>query len=141
MRRTNSTSTENNLIACYHKGFAATLDLDPGGTCAVKQEPMYQTVGLNGQVQPMPGLTQMTDGGAVANPVGVVERGRADTGRFWVIVVSTIGETGGTTRFIESHLAREPGGTREPVSDDGASIPMELISEILIIFQLAKIGN
>src|SRR5262245_3226553 len=141
MRRTNSTSTENNLIACYHKGFAATLDLDPGGTCAVKQEPMHQTVGLNRQVQPMPGLTQMTDGGAVANPVGVVERGRADSGRFRMVVVCAIGESGGATRLVEGDLAREPGMACKPMRDDRASVAMELIGEILVIFQLAKVGE
>jgi hypothetical protein len=141
MRGTNGTSAKNDLVACHHKGFAAALDLDSSGACAVKQEPMYQTVGLNGQVQPMPGLTQMTDGGAVANPFGVIERGRADAGRFWVVVVSTIGETGSTTRLIESNLAREPGVTRKPVSDDGAIIAMEFIGEILVIFQLTKVGE
>src|SRR5262249_17988274 len=141
MRGTNSASPENDLIARHDKGFAAPLDLNSGGPLAVEQEAMYQTVGLNGQVQPMPGLTQMTDGGAVANPVGVVERGRADTGGFWVVVVSTIGETGSTTRFIESNLAREPGIARKPVSDDGAIIAMEFIGEILVIFQLAKVGE
>src|SRR5215475_7266681 len=102
MRGTNGASTENDLIARHHKGFAAPLDL---------------------------------------NPVGVVERGRADAGRFWVVVVSTIGEAGDTTRLVESNLAREPGVTREPVSDDGASIAMEFIGEILVIFQLAKVGE
>src|SRR5262249_38816508 len=131
MRGTNGASTENDLIARYDKGFAVPLDLNPGSPLPVEQETMHQAVGLNGQVQPMPGLTQMTDGGAVANSVGVVERGRADAGRFWVIVVSTIGETGSTTRLIESNLAREPGVTRKPVSDDGARVAMEFIGEIL----------
>ena len=102
---------------------------------------MHQTVGLNGQVQPMPGLTQMTDGGAVANPVGVVERSRADASRFRVVVVSTIGESGGATRVIEGDLAREPGVTRKPVGDDRASVTMEFIGEILVIFQFAKVGE
>src|SRR5262245_32241848 len=141
MRGTNGTSAKNNLVAGHDKGFTAPLDLNPRGPLPVEQEAMHQAVGLNGQVQPMPGLTQMTDGGAVANPVGVVERGRADAGRFWVVVVSTIGETCSTTRLIESNLAREPGIAREPVSDDGAIIAMECIGEILVIFQLAKVGE
>src|SRR5262245_30395091 len=141
MRRTNGASAENNLVARHDKRFAAPLDLDPGGSRAVEEEPPHQTVRLNGQVQPMPGLTQMTDGSAVANPVGVVERGRADASRFRVVVVSTIGKTGSTTRLIESNLAREPGVAREPVSDDGAIIAMECIGEILVIFQLAKVGE
>ena len=78
----------------------------------------------------------MTDGGAVANPVRVVEWGRADASRFRVVVVSTIGE-GGATRVIEGDLAREPGVTRKPVGDDGASVTMEFIGEILVIFQFA----
>src|SRR5262247_901414 len=125
MRGTNGASAENDLVARYHKGFAAALDLNPRGPLSVEQEAMHQAVGLNGQVQPMPGLTQMTDGGAVANPIGVVERGRADAGGFRMVVVRTIGEPGVTTRLIESNLAREPGVACKPVRDDGASIAME----------------
>src|SRR5262249_48254220 len=47
MRGTNSASAENNLVARHDKRFAAPLDLDPGGACAVEQEPTHQTVGLN----------------------------------------------------------------------------------------------
>src|SRR5262249_31208057 len=129
------------VCAGCDKSSAPRSGLNPVGWLAVEQGPPHQTVRLNGQVQPMPGLTQMTNGGAVANPVGVVEGGRADAGRFWVVVVSTIGETGSTTRLIESDLAREPGVAREPVSDDGATIAMECIGEILVIFQLAKVGE
>src|SRR5207244_10921873 len=132
-------SAENNLVARHDKRFAAPLDLDAGGARAVEQEPPHQTVRLNGQVQPMSGLTQVTEGGAVANPFGVVEWGRTNSGRFWMVVVSTIGKTGGTTRLVEGDLAREPGITRKPVSDDGASVAMKFIGEILVIFQLAKV--
>src|SRR5215472_6037015 len=139
MRRTNGTSAKNNLIAGHDKSFATPLDLDPGGTCAIEQEATHQTVGLNRQVQPMPGLTQVTEGSAIANPVRVVEWGRADAGRFWMVVVRTIGEPSGATRLVEGDLAREPGIARKPVGDDGASIAMKCIGEILVIFQLTKV--
>src|SRR4030095_1428528 len=51
------------------------------------------------------------------------------------------GKTSSTHRLIESNLAREPGVARESVSDDRASIAMEFIGEILVIFQLAKVGE
>src|SRR5262245_10214954 len=98
---TNGASTENDLTARYNKGFAAALDLKSDGPLPIEQKAMHQAVGLNGQVQPVPGLTQMPDGSAVANPVGVVEWGRADAGRLWVVVVRTIGEASGTTRLIK----------------------------------------
>src|SRR2546428_8727981 len=108
MRGTNGASAENNLVARHDERFAAPLDLDPGGARTVEEELTHQTVRLNGQVQPMSGLAQVTEGSAIANPFGVVEWGRADSGRFWMVVVSAIGETGGTTRLVKSDLAREP---------------------------------
>src|SRR5262249_59339711 len=125
MRRTNGTSAKNNLVAGHDKGFTTPLDLDPGGTCAIEQEATHQTVGLNRQVQPMPGLTQMTEGSAIANPVGVVEWSRADAGRFWMVMVRTVREPGGATRLVEGDLAREPGITRKPAGDDGARSGMK----------------
>src|SRR5262247_3429179 len=97
MRGTNGASAENDLVARYHKGFAAALDLNPRGPLSVEQEAMHQAVGLNGQVQPMPGLTQMTDGGAVANPLGVVNGGRAAPVGYWGVVARKTGKPGGPT--------------------------------------------
>src|SRR5438105_815600 len=141
MRGTNGTSAENDLVACYAKSFATSLDLDPGGARAVEQEPPHHTVGLNRQIQPMPGLTQVTEGSAVTNPVRVVERGRADASGFRMVMVSAIGEPGVTARLIEGDLARQPGVTLKPVGDDGASITMEFVNKILVIFQLTKVGK
>src|SRR5215510_11980866 len=141
MRRTNGTSAENNLAARHDKSFATPLDLDPGSACAIEEEATHQTVGLNRQVQPMPGLTQVTEGSAIANPVGVVEWGRADAGGVRTVMVRTIGEPGGATRLVEGDLAREPGIARKPMGDDGASIAMKFIGEILVIFQLTKVGE
>src|SRR5262249_26457549 len=141
MRGTNGASAENDLATRHDKRFAAPLDFDSSGSRAVEEEPTHQAVGLNSQIEPMSGLTQVTEGGAVANTFGVVEWGGADAGRFWMVVVSTIGESGGATRLIESDLTREPGVARKPVGDDGAGVAMECISEILVIFQPAKVGE
>ena len=108
MRGTNGTGAENNLVARHDKGFATPLNLNSSGARTIEQQATHQTVGLNGQIQPMPGLTQVTEGRAIANPVGVVEWGRADSGGVRTVVVRTIGEPGGATRLVEGDLAREP---------------------------------
>ena len=83
----------------------------------------------------------MTQCSAVANAVGVVERSRANPGRVGVIVVGTIRKARCSARLVERDLAGKPGRAWKPVGDDGTVVAMNVIAKILVVFQLAKIGQ
>jgi hypothetical protein len=140
VRRADSTGAQHDLGAFDNKRFAAAFDLDAGGLRAIEQEPSHQAVGLNGQIETMPGLAQVAECRAVADAVGVIKGGGANAGGVGVIVVGAIREASGQARLVKGHLTWQPRLARKPMGDDRAVVAMDLVVEILVVFQRAKVG-
>ena len=135
MGRADGAGAEDNFAALDGERFSAALDPCADGTphpirSIGEQYPLHVAIGADGQVEPVPGLVEVAQGGAHAHPAGVVEGSGPDAGGVGVVMVRTVGETGLPAGGVERRLGRVPGLGLEAVTHDGAFGAVEVVGEV-----------
>ena len=121
--RANGAPAEDYLVPVDGERLVPALDHDADGPVAVEDEPVDEAVRPDGQVEAVPGLGQVPDGGAPPDAVEGVEGERADAGGVGVVVVGAVGVSGGPAGVVEGPLVGVPLVGREPPGYDGAVAP------------------
>src|SRR5262252_1754308 len=86
----NSVRTQDDFLAGDGKLLSAALHLDTDGFLAVEDDAVHHTVGPDRQVQPMPGLAEIAQGGTPADAVRIVAGHRTNASGVRVVMIRTI---------------------------------------------------
>ena len=92
-----------------------------------------EAVRPDGQVEAVPGLGQVPDGGAPPDAVEGVEGHRADAGGVGVVVVRAVGVPGGPASVVEGLLIGVPFAGCEPPGQDGAVAAVEVVVDVEVV--------
>ena len=109
---------------------AAAVNLDPHSPVAIKYDAVDQTVGSDGQVEAVPALAQIAQGGTEADAVVVVRDGWPDTRSVGAIVVRAFRKARSPTGVVEGPLGRMPLLSFGMVDKDRAIGSMVFVMEV-----------
>src|SRR6266853_2955892 len=74
MGRANGTTAHDDLLALKCEALTTAFDLHAHGALALKQEAPHHDIALDGQVHPVPGRSQVSQGHADAYPINSIAR-------------------------------------------------------------------
>src|SRR5215831_16177187 len=140
MRGSNSARTQDDFLTGDGKLLSTALHLDTDGFLAVEDDAVHHTVGPDRQVQPMPGLAEIAQGGTPADAVRIVAGHRTNASSIRVIMVWTVWKACGPTGVVEGPLIWQPLVSLKASDNDWTVGIMKVaVTEVRICLNLAEI--
>ena len=127
LRRSDSAGTEDDLVCFSGKYLASALDLHSNGFLTLKDDSAGGAVGPDRQVQPVPGRSQISDGGAKSDAIGIIEWYRSDARRLWMVMVWALRKSSGPAGSLECCLVWIKLVLLEPAGDYGTLRAMKIV--------------
>ena len=125
-------AAQDDLVGLGGEDLAARFQLHAGGLVPVEQDPVHVAVGLDGEIQAVPGFRQVAQVGAHADAVGVVEGRwplrRRKSGWLWSQVS---GKPAATHAALKAFLRRQPRFSGEAVHHDGPFAAVEVVVAVV----------
>ena len=141
MRRTYGTGAEDYLLAKDGKLLMTADDSQSYRSMAFEDDPEDKAVGSDRQTLSTARWVEVAHCRIHAHAAGDVEGKGPDTRGVRLIVVRAIGEPGGSTCPVEGALLGAPFVGLMPAAAYGAIRTVEFIWEVLVRFQLSKVGE
>ena len=120
LRRANRPAAEHDFAAVDRGEGTVALDEQAGGALAVKEYAVDVGVGLDGEVGATASWVEVTDVGAPADALGVVEGQGTDASGGRVVVVGAVGVASGERGLVEGAVLGVELVIFEPPGADGA---------------------